>query len=553
MKVILFSSSGKAAQLEAFLRKLYTSADINIIEHTGGLTAIGKKGLLAYFRRFQSDIFVVGLPDVTTQNLLRIWKLLALFTKSRRRFLLDSNGRTLKISWFRFIFSDIPLIATEIVVGLWGFIFSYMVLGMLSRKSVQRFLSSQYPLSHDNRAKFKLAFLRTIPGTTTVGGSVSHIAGFCKGVTSLGHEMFFISTSDVFGVDEKQTPVSVIKQNNVNLAPKEWNIISYNYKYTWHAKNILAKSKPTFIYQRYSAFNFAGVILSKLLRIPLVLEFNSSEVWKGKHWKEWKYLHLLELFEKVNLLSADLITVVSQPLKEELIEKGIPADKIVVNSNGVDVEKFHPCVDGMNVRARYKLHGKTVIGFTGTFSHWHGIPTLASSLKPIIEGNKNVHFLLIGDGPLRGMLEEKIETEKLGRYVTFTGKILHDDVPKFLAACDVLVSPHNPQADGQEFFGSPTKLFEYMAMGKGIVASNLGQIGEVLEHNYSAYLFEPGNADEFTKGVLALSRNRELRYRLGKAARKEVVEKYTWKRNADTVIKAVKTFLGEVNAKSEWY
>ena len=118
------------------------------------------------------------------------------------------------------------------------------------------------------------------------------------------------------------------------------------------------------------------------------------------------------------------------------------------------------------------------------------------------------------------------------------GAVEHDRVPPLLDACDILVSPHVPLDAGAEFFGSPTKLFEYMAMGKGIVASRLGQIGEVLQHEETALLVEPGNVDQLTGAILRLTSSPELRERLGAAARRTAIERHTWKHNAQRVIDA---------------
>jgi glycosyltransferase involved in cell wall biosynthesis len=85
--------------------------------------------------------------------------------------------------------------------------------------------------------------------------------------------------------------------------------------------------------------------------------------------------------------------------------------------------------------------------------------------------------------------------------------------------------------DGSKFFGSPTKLFEYMAMGKGIVASRLDQLAEVLEHGRTAWLVTPGNAEELATGILHLALDRAKREALGAAARQAAVERHSWSRN----------------------
>jgi glycosyltransferase involved in cell wall biosynthesis len=126
--------------------------------------------------------------------------------------------------------------------------------------------------------------------------------------------------------------------------------------------------------------------------------------------------------------------------------------------------------------------------------------------------------------------------------VIFTGAVDHERVPALLDACDVLVAPHVPLADGSAFFGSPTKLFEYMAMGKGIVASRLGQIGDVLNHEETALLVEPGDAGALKEAIVRLVESPELREHLGKEAREIAVRSYTWKHNAQRVLDAYRSW-----------
>lgn len=121
-----------------------------------------------------------------------------------------------------------------------------------------------------------------------------------------------------------------------------------------------------------------------------------------------------------------------------------------------------------------------------------------------------------------------------------TGLVPQEKGPEHLAACDILVAPHKPNPDGTPFFGSPTKLFEYMAMSKGIVASNLDQIGEVLKHGHTACLVKPGDVESLMEGLKTLVDDRGRRDSLGQAARSEVVAKYTWKEHTRKIIERLK-------------
>jgi glycosyltransferase involved in cell wall biosynthesis len=111
-----------------------------------------------------------------------------------------------------------------------------------------------------------------------------------------------------------------------------------------------------------------------------------------------------------------------------------------------------------------------------------------------------------------------------------------------LDACDILLAPHVPLADGSEFFGSPTKIFEYMAMGKAIVASRLGQIGEVLTHESTALLVEPGEIDALRGAIMDFVGSSDLRTRLGANAREAAVRQHTWTHNARRVLDAYESW-----------
>ncbi|HEY0366886.1 MAG TPA: glycosyltransferase, partial [Pyrinomonadaceae bacterium] len=184
-----------------------------------------------------------------------------------------------------------------------------------------------------------------------------------------------------------------------------------------------------------------------------------------------------------------------------------------------------------------------VAGFVGTFGPWHGVEKLAEAIK-LIPAHEQVRFLFVGSGSLHVEVEQRLELEVASGRVIFTGAVGHDRVPGLLDACDILVAPHVPLADGSEFFGSPTKIFEYMAMGKGIVASRLGQIGEVLVDGETALLVEPGNVEELRAAILKLIASAELRRRLGANARAAAEREHTWTHNAQRVLDEFKSLTG---------
>ncbi|MEE9557835.1 MAG: glycosyltransferase, partial [Candidatus Adiutricales bacterium] len=236
---------------------------------------------------------------------------------------------------------------------------------------------------------------------------------------------------------------------------------------------LLESRNLSFVYQRYSTHNYFGLLLSQARSLPFVLEYNGSEVWLNKNWGlRLKYEKLAERIEYANLQGADVVVVVSTPSRDELIERGIESDKILVNPNGVDPEIYSPEVDGSEVRRQNHLEEKTVIGFIGTFGRWHGAEVLVKAYGLLMEQypeyRKTTHLLMIGDGNTMPQVKSEINSFNIADNVTLTSIVPQEEGPAHLAACNLLASPHVPNLDGTPFFGSPTKLFEYMAMGKGI-------------------------------------------------------------------------------------
>lgn len=304
----------------------------------------------------------------------------------------------------------------------------------------------------------------------------------------------------------------------------------------------LNAEKPSFIYQRYGRNNYTGVLLAKWLNIPCVMEYNGSELWMADNWGgKIRYRDITEKIELAVFNAADLIVGNAQALKDELLARGIQADKIVIIPNGVDADKFNPSNSGAGVRKQYHFaDDDIVVSFVGSFGPWHGADVLAKAVKRVVEQNPHVKFMFVGNGGGLSKVREIVCADEMEGNVVYTGVVRQNDAPYYLAASDILVSPQIPNPDGSPFFGSPTKLFEYMAAGKSIVASDLDQMGQILTHNRTALLTTPGSADEIADCILTLAKDEKLRNNLGLNAREEVCKKYTWDIHVQKILEALK-------------
>lgn len=384
----------------------------------------------------------------------------------------------------------------------------------------------------------KALFLRTdFYGAVNVGGSFSHTAGFLGGLEKLGHQYCVAASSDL---PIRQTdafykiPYSPLYRNLPEVLS-----IAYNLKLIPEATRIIEREHPDFLYHRHSEFNYSSAVLARRFGLPFILECNGSEVWIKKNWGRVYFGKILELAEEIQFMAADVITVVSEIMKHDLVRLGVEEKKILVNPNGVDPDLFQPGADGAGIRKQYHLEDKIVAGFVGTFGAWHGVNVLARAIKPTVQKNPKIHFLIMGDGALRGEVERILREDHVGDSVTLTGSVVHGDIPKHLAACDILLSPHVHNVDGTKFFGSPTKLFEYMAMAKPIVASGVGQIGDVIHDGVNGLLMKERDHNDLAEKILMLAQNSSLREKLGAAARRDAIDNYSWQQNARRVVDAV--------------
>lgn len=408
---------------------------------------------------------------------------------------------------------------------------------------------TDHPAQYSLREKASPVYLRTdlVFGLQS-GGSVGHTAGVLNHLGEFLAPPIFITTDRIPTVNE-DIETLVLRPSGRFRDFAELPGLAFNETLKRALHERLASQTLSFLYQRYCLHNYAGVQAARGLGIPFVLEFNGSEVWVARHWgTPLIYEELAERIELLNLQAAAVIVVVSQAIQNELVARGIPSENILVNPNGVDPERYAPLIDGSTVRARYGFDGRTVIGFIGTFGRWHGAEVLADAFGRLLarspELRERVRLMMIGDGQMMPAVKERLHTHGVGDACVLTGLVPQAQGPMYLAACDLLVSPHVPNPDGSPFFGSPTKLFEYMAMGKGIVASNLDQIGEVLSHDHTAWLVPPGDPEALAQGLRLLIADPARRTRLGEAARREVTAKHTWRAHTKRIVDAVRDRCG---------
>lgn len=377
------------------------------------------------------------------------------------------------------------------------------------------------------------------------GGSVGHTAGLLDALNAAGHALCFVSPETPpatrFSLNQHTFPT----QPSLSF-PAETNLFRTQGACVRAALAAARLFQPTMVYQRLSLGDWSGVQVAHALGLPLVVEYNGSESWVSRHWGEGvRYRAEMEAAENAMLRHADLVFTVSEVLHGELLAKGLPEGRVAWYPNGVDPDKFDPngpaVEEGKKLRAQWGIRPDEVVAmFLGTFGRWHGAEILAQAAQEIRRANPGtrVRLVFVGDGLTRELCEKTVRAMRAESGCVFTGIYAQEQAPACLAAADICICPHVPNADGSEFFGSPTKLFEYMSMARPVVASRLGQIGKILEDGIDGLLVPPANPIFLAHAIEALAADPARRRRLGEAARQKIIRHHTWDRHAEEIFRA---------------
>jgi glycosyltransferase involved in cell wall biosynthesis len=288
------------------------------------------------------------------------------------------------------------------------------------------------------------------------------------------------------------------------------------------------------IYERYSLWSTAGVRAGRRLGVPVVVEVNAPLVAEQA---EYRALVLADEARKVEaevFRRADALAVVSDELAVYVTQHGATADRVHVIRNAVDIARFHPGVRP----ARFPgiPDAAFVVGFSGSLKAWHGLDTLLPAFRALRNHVPSAHLLVVGEGPRKPWVEGYAAGAGLDGAVTLTGWVGHDDLPALIARMDVATAPY-PVAAGHYF--SPLKLYEYLALGRPIVASRIGQTAQVLEGTDAALLVAPGDPEALTQGLLQVATDRALGERLARNAATEG-RRHDWTDNARAVVGLVR-------------
>ncbi|NOZ39399.1 MAG: glycosyltransferase family 4 protein [Planctomycetes bacterium] len=289
-------------------------------------------------------------------------------------------------------------------------------------------------------------------------------------------------------------------------------------------KEMLSSNGPfDLVYERYALHAYAAMEYARNLQIPGILEVNSPLIAEQARYRTLTDFDLAEQTTRRAMISAGAIVAVSPRVADYAWQQRLSSTDIHVLPNGVDTQRFR----GADESTFPRKQGEFTVGFVGTLKPWHGVENLIEAFGLLAVDGIAMRLAIVGNGPERERLEYQASClpHEAPHRVHFLGAVNPSEIPSLLASMDVAVAPYLPQED---FYFSPLKIFEYMAAGLPTVASRLGQIPELLQDDETGLLYPPGDTHALTDALQALCQHPSLCSRLGQAARKTAVRRFTW-------------------------
>jgi glycosyltransferase involved in cell wall biosynthesis len=366
--------------------------------------------------------------------------------------------------------------------------------------------------------------------TASRDGQSTHILEMIAGLRAEGHSVQEVAPQ----VDNQDATggspgwvgriKALLPRGAYELAELGYSVVAYR-----QLAQAIERDRPDGIYERYNLFLLAGVWAKKRFGLPLILEVNAPMVEERKLYGGLSWPRLADWLERFVWTRADVILPVTQVLAQHMVRCGVDPAKICVIPNGINPEQYVNLPSAAQAKAKLGLEGRLVVGFTGFVREWDRLDRIVEWLAPRCQ-EFNLHLLVIGDGPARAEIEACAARLGVSDRLSFTGAVTRQEVPALSMAFDIALQTALVP------YASPLCLFEYLALGKAIVAPDQPNHHELLRANVDAVLYQPDSDTGIERALDALLRDVELRTRVAAAGPKVIVNKrLTWRQHAAKV------------------
>ncbi|HEX2763308.1 MAG TPA: TIGR04063 family PEP-CTERM/XrtA system glycosyltransferase [Allosphingosinicella sp.] len=308
--------------------------------------------------------------------------------------------------------------------------------------------------------------------------------------------------------------------------------------------------KPDHLHVHSPVLNaLAALPVAKRRDIPLLYEIRAfwedAAVGNGTGREGSARYRATRMLETWAARRADAVAVICEGLRRDLIGRGIPAGKIIVSPNGVDLGLFgNPPGADVNLARRLGLRGADVVGFIGSFYDYEGLDDLVAAMPLLLAKRPKAHLILVGGGPVEDALKAQAEASPARQRIHFIGRVPHHEVERYYGLIDILAYPRKAMRLTE--LVTPLKPLEAMAQRKLVVASNVGGHRELIEDGVTGTLFPAGDPQALADALDTLFANRHRWEERRDCARAFVERDRNWSSNISNYIPAYQKLRGKV-------
>jgi glycosyltransferase involved in cell wall biosynthesis len=364
-------------------------------------------------------------------------------------------------------------------------------------------------------------------------GDYTRIFSIMKDLKKQGHEIImFIIRPDIkkpriTHLIENDIEVIEIHPPNFGFSGKKGISRHLNYlacipTISNEASKIISKKNIDYIYSYMpgTGSSVPAMRIKSKHGIPLILDLADM----------YSYIRPKIILKK-SFKSSDKILVITDYLKQKLLDQNIPENKIILVPNGVDLELFDPDKYNSNEikNIRSSFNADQIIVFSGSLQD---LNILIDSAEIVIHSFPKIKFIIIGDhrdkNRSKTVWERIVKEKNLKNYFIFLGKQPKSEIPKYILCADICVDtfPDEPYFAA----AAPVKLLEYGACGKPVVATAVSETEKIVIHKKFGLLAKPSDYNEYAQNIINLLSSDELRNKMGNDFAKYIKSEYNWEK-----------------------
>ena len=376
-------------------------------------------------------------------------------------------------------------------------------------------------------------------------GATVKIFDLANNLAALGKEVTLFVPN--YNFNKRNIPFRIFKIPFLNFP--FLRVVSFNLYLVFVLLKLFMKKRPDVVYVRRMQ-SIVPLVIAKLFKVRYFFEVNDDPYRQLFH-SGYPLIFKMKakiaiLLDELNIKGCDKAFIITNEIRDKILNK-IPHlnfDKLITMNSGANTKLLRPlnrrdcCIKiGLNPNKNY-------IGFLGTIYEYSGLNVLISSAKQILYYNSDIVFLIFGEGPQKSILVEETKNSGIEKNFRFFGQVDYFDIPVFLGATDICVAPFLETSDTN----SATKIFDYLACGKPVIASHIENKENIFAESKAVYFVKPGDPNTLREAIVHLLQDKNHANELGKNGRLFIDKNYSREEIAKKIVKITdNTFSNLVN------